>query len=232
MMNSFYLPNFLFFIIILLASCNNQNNQVNDKPDDRVIQTEQSPQHDDTTTSTILFFGNSLTAGYGLESKQEAFPALIQHRIDSLSLPYRCINAGLSGETSAGGNDRIDWLLKDSVDIFILELGANDGLRGIDPATTYKNLSQIITKVKQAYPKCKLVLAGMKVPPSMGLRYADEFEAIFPKLAESHQMTLIPFLLDRVAGISNLNQSDGIHPTREGQLLLADNIWKSLKPML
>lgn len=229
MMNSISPLSFLTSVIILLASC---NSPVKDKEIEDKTTPEDTTQVQPTSTGTILFFGNSLTAGYGLEGQQQAFPALIQNKIDSIGLPYRCVNAGLSGETSAGGKERIDWLLKDSVHIFVLELGANDGLRGIDPASTYKNLSQIITKVKDAYPECQLVLAGMKVPPSMGVEYSSEFEAIFPKLATSHHMILIPFLLERVAGIPRLNQSDGIHPTQEGQLLVADNIWTSLESAL
>ena len=228
-MNSISALSFLTSLIILLASC---NSPVKDKQTENKVTPKDTAKFQPTSTSTILFFGNSLTAGYGLEGQEHAFPALIENKIDSMGLPYRCVNAGLSGETSAGGKERIDWLLKDSVHIFVLELGANDGLRGIDPASTYKNLSQIITKVKEAYPKCQFVLAGMKVPPSMGMEYSTEFEAIFPQLAKSYQMILIPFLLDRVAGIPRLNQSDGIHPTQEGQLLVAENIWSSLKPIL
>ncbi|WP_212592429.1 arylesterase [Sphingobacterium humi] len=190
----------------------------------------ESPQP--ASKQNILFFGNSLTAGLGLESQQDAFPALIQGKIDSAGLQYQCINAGLSGETSAGGKERIDWLLKDSVAIFVLELGANDGLRGIAPAATYSNLAAIVDKVKKAYPDCKLVLAGMKVPPSMGDNYFKDFEAIFPKLAKEKNMTLVPFLLDKVAGNSSLNQQDGVHPTKEGQLILAHNVWSQLKEVL
>lgn len=180
----------------------------------------------------ILFFGNSLTAGYGLNDQQLAFPALIQQKIDSLELPYNCINAGLSGETSAGGNERIDWLLKQPVSIFVLELGANDGLRGIAPESTYKNLNHIVEKVKAAYPECQLVLAGMMVPPSMGSAYFNDFQAIFPTLAQAHDMALIPFLLDKVAGIEALNQGDGVHPTEEGQKIVAENVWQVLQSLL
>lgn len=216
-------------VVFLLASCNNSNPQ------------QKSPSSSDSTTldttktessKRILFFGNSLTAGLGLDDQSEAFPALIQNKIDSLNLGYTCINAGLSGETSAGGKDRVDWLLKDKIDVFVLELGANDGLRGISPDATYQNLNEIVNKVKKAYPDCKLVLAGMMVPPSMGDQYFKDFAAIFPKLAKEQNMTLVPFLLDKVAGIQTLNQGDGVHPTKEGQQILAENVWAHLKGIL
>lgn len=180
----------------------------------------------------IVFFGNSLTAGYGLDSQDQAFPSLIQSKIDSLGLPYRCVNAGLSGETSAGGKDRIDWILQQPMDIFVLELGANDGLRGIPTESTYENLSAIVEKVITAYPDCKLVLAGMKIPPSMGQDYFREFEAIFPRLAKQYKMELIPFLLENIAGITELNQGDAVHPTAEGQQIMAENVWNVLEGML
>jgi len=184
------------------------------------------------TIKNILFFGNSLTAGLGLESQDEAFPGIIQQRIDSLGLPYRVINAGLSGETSAGGNERIDWLLNEKIDIFVLELGANDGLRGIPTAETQRNLQHIIDKVKAKYPRCKLVLAGMMVPPSMGGDYGRAFSAIFPTLAEKNNMAFVPFLLEGVAGEATLNQDDGIHPTKEGHKIMAENVWAVLEPYL
>lgn len=216
-------------VVFLLASCNNSN------PQQKSQISSDSTTLDTTKTESskrILFFGNSLTAGLGLDDQSEAFPALIQNKIDSLNLGYTCINAGLSGETSAGGKDRIDWLLKDKIDVFVLELGANDGLRGISPDATYQNLNEIVDKVKKAYPECKLVLAGMMVPPSMGDQYFKDFAAIFPKLAKEQNMTLVPFLLDKVAGIQTLNQGDGVHPTKEGQQILAENVWTHLKGIL
>lgn len=180
---------------------------------------------------TILFFGNSLTAGYGLEPAQ-AFPALIQKKIDSLQLGYKAVNAGVSGETSAGGNSRIDWILKQPVDVFVLELGANDGLRGIPAAETKKNLQAIIDKVNAKYPEAKLVLAGMQVPPNMGEKYARDFQSIYPQLAKQNDMTLIPFLLEGVGGEVKLNQQDGIHPTAEGAKIVAENVWKELHEVL
>ncbi|MGV6945811.1 arylesterase [Sphingobacterium kyonggiense] len=222
-------PFLICFTFILFTYCGNPTNNSNKDPQDSVPESTSNPKD---SSRNILFFGNSLTAGLGLKNMEEAFPNLIQKRIDSLDLGYTCINAGLSGETSAGGKDRIDWLLKQPIDIFILELGANDGLRGIDPTSTYNNLATIVDKVKAAYPDCKLVLAGMKVPPSMGDTYFKQFEDIFPRLAKEKNMTLVPFLLDGVAGISKLNQQDAVHPTAEGQHILADNVWKHLKGLL
>jgi len=179
----------------------------------------------------ILFFGDSLTAGYGLE-KGEAFPEILQQKIDSLGLSYRVVNAGLSGETTSGGKNRIDWVLKQNVDVFFLELGANDGLRGIPVAETKNNLQQIIDFVREQNPEIEIILAGMQIPPNMGQEYTREFRAIFPDLAEENNVNLIPFLLEDVAGIPELNQQDGIHPTAEGQEILAENVWDVLKPIL
>lgn len=181
---------------------------------------------------TIVFFGNSLTAGYGLSSPSQAFPSLIQNKIDSLGLPYKVINAGVSGETSTGGNARIDWILKQPVDVFILELGANDGLRGIPLSQTRESLQSIIDKVKAKNPAAKLVLAGMQIPPNMGVSYTTEFKNIYPELAAKNEVVLIPFILEGVGGEAKLNQEDGIHPTAEGAKIVAENIWKKLKPLL
>jgi acyl-CoA thioesterase-1 len=180
---------------------------------------------------TILFFGNSLTAGYGVGADQ-SFPAIIGRRIDSLHWPYQVINAGISGETTADGKSRIGWTLRQHVDIFVLELGANDGLRGIPVAGTATNLQAIIDSVKTKYPAAKIVLAGMQVPPSMGLTYANAFRQIFGQLAAKNKVALIPFLLQDVAGISELNQPDGIHPSEQGHRIVADNVWQVLHPLL
>ena len=176
----------------------------------------QSPQ-------TILFFGDSLTAGYGL-STEEAFPALIEKELNKKVNRAKVINGGLSGETSAGGLARIDWLLRQPIQIFVLELGANDGLRGLPLDQTRKNLQAIIDKVKAKNPKVKIVLAGMMVPPNMGKQYTSEFKNIYPDLAKKNNATLIPFLLEGVGGIEKLNQSDGIHPNVEGHKIVAKNI--------
>lgn len=213
-------------LFALLSACGNSKND-NQKTETDTLAVENK----NMTSKNILFFGTSLTAGYGLDLS-EAYPTLIQNRIDSLKLPYKVINAGLSGETSAAGKSRIDWLLKQKVDVFVLELGANDGLRGIAVAETTKNLQAIIDAVKNRYPDVKMVLAGMQVPPNMGSTYANDFKEMFPKLAAKNNMVLIPFLLDKVGGVPKLNQPDGIHPTAEGDKILAENVWVKLKGVL
>jgi len=217
----------MLIVTFCMISCNNPSEKTQTSSKQAAEQAVPDIVH-----RNILFFGNSLTAGYGLDDPSEAFPALIQEKIDSLGLDYRVINAGLSGETSAAGAERIDWLLKQRVDIFVLELGANDGLRGISPDETYKNLQVIIDKVKTAWPDCRLLLTGMLVPPSMGSEYATRFRDIFPALAKANEMAFVPFLLQDVAGIADLNQGDGIHPTAEGQQIMATHVWKVLKELL
>ena len=180
---------------------------------------------------TIVFFGNSLTAGMGLEP-QQGFPARIQEKIDSMGLDYFVVNAGISGETTASGESRIGWLMRDEIDIFVLELGANDGLRGIPLTETRENLQAIIDTVKKNNPDVKIVLAGMQIPPNMGPEYTSGFRKLFPEIAEKNDAHLIPFLLEDVAGIPELNQADGIHPTEEGQRIVAQNVWEILKPIL
>jgi len=183
------------------------------------------------TPKTILFFGDSLTAGYGL-SPEEAFPALVEKALHKKGKTVKVTNAGLSGETSAGGLSRIDWILRAPVDVFILELGANDGLRGLPLEQTRQNLQAIIDKVKAKYPKVKIVVTGMMVPPNLGKTYTDEFQKIFPELAKKNNATLIPFLLQDVAGIEKLNQADGIHPNIEGHKIVATNVLKVVEPLL
>lgn len=184
-----------------------------------------------TTPKTILFFGDSLTAGYGL-SPEEAFPALVEKNFNKKGKPTKVVNAGLSGETSAGGLARIDWVLRQPVDIFILELGANDGLRGLPLDQTRKNLQAIIDKVKAKYPKTKVVVTGMMVPPNLGDKYTKEFGGIFPDLAKKNNAALIPFLLKDVAGIEKLNLPDGIHPNPEGHKIVAQNVMKVVEPLM
>ncbi len=175
----------------------------------------------------ILFFGNSLTAGYGLDESQ-SFPSLIQNRLDSLGLAYQVVNAGLSGETSAGGLNRIDWVLRQTVDLFVLELGANDALRGLDVNATDQNLRGILDKVRVKFPHIPLIIAGMKAPRNMGSEYTEEFDNIFPNIASDYQAGLIPFLLDGVATNPRLNLADGIHPNIAGQKIVMENVWKTL----
>lgn len=218
----------LLVLIFFVSACGNQQPK----------QAEQQNQVDSLTTETkketknILFFGTSLTAGYGLDDPSQAYPALIQNKIDSLKLPYHVVNGGLSGETSAGGLGRIDWILKQPVDIFVLELGANDGLRGLSVVETTANLQAIIDKVKAKYPNAKLVMEGMQMPPNMGQKYTAEFKNLFSSLAVKNEMLFVPFLLEGVGGVAKLNQNDGIHPNEQGAKILAQNVWVILKPIL
>ncbi len=183
------------------------------------------------TVKMILFFGDSLTAGYGL-SPEEAFPALVERQLNKDRNLCKVVNAGLSGETSAGGLSRIDWILRQPIDVFVLELGGNDGLRGLPLEETKKNLQAIIDKVKIKNPKAKIVVMGMMVPPNMGNDYTTQFKAIFPELAKKHKATLMPFLLEGVAGNEKLNLPDGIHPNIEGHKIVAENVVKVLSPLL
>ena len=218
---------FLGFIFLLLTACGNKAEK---EKEDQGSESE-TEEVAEENSSVILFFGDSLTAGYGLD-QGEAFPEIIQQKIDSLNLNYKVVNAGLSGETTSGGKNRIDWVLKQNVDIFVLELGANDGLRGIPLTETRKNLQEIIDFVRKENPEIKIILAGMQIPPNMGQDYTSGFRNIFPELAEKNNVELIPFLLEDVAGNPELNQQDGIHPTAEGQKILADNVWEVLEPNL
>jgi len=179
----------------------------------------------------VLFLGDSITAGYGLDISQ-AFPAQIQKKIDLKGWNFKVVNAGQSGDTSAGGLARLDWLLKNRVDVLILELGGNDGLRGIAVEELKKNLQKIIDRTKERYPQAKIIIAGMQVPPNMGRDYGRRFEATFAEVAKRNQAALIPFILERVGGIRELNLSDGIHPTAKGHEIVADNLWKVLEPVL
>lgn len=180
---------------------------------------------------TILFFGNSLTAGYGL-GKSQAFPNLIQKKIDVLNWNFEVVNAGLSGETSSGGLRRINWLLRRPIDVFILELGGNDALRGIDPNLTKRNLQGIIDKVQTKYPWAEIVLAGMQAPPNLGGDYINRFREIFYELTKENDVHFIPFLLEFVGGIPELNLADRIHPNVTGHEIVAENVWAVLKPVL
>lgn len=190
-----------------------------------------SLQAQESDTKTILFFGDSITAGLGVD-KSQAFPALIQDRIDSLGLNYEVINGGLSGETSAGGLRRIDWTLQRDIDIMVLELGGNDGLRGIGLNSTKENLQQIIDKVKTTNPDAKIILAGMQVPPNLGQDYTKQFETIYPELAEENNLPLIPMIMDKIGGNKELMQSDGLHPTPRGHKVIANTIWDTLESNL
>ena len=180
---------------------------------------------------SILCFGDSLTAGYGIDPEQ-AYPALLQKKIDALGWPFQIVNAGLSGDTTSGGLRRINWLLRQPIDVLLLELGANDGFRGIEPAMMTKNLQGIIDRTKKKYPHVTVVIAGMQMSPNLGPNYTSQFRAVFPRLAEANNAALIPFFLEGVAGNPKLNLPDGIHPTPEGHLMVAENVWTVLEPIL
>ena len=182
---------------------------------------------------TILIFGDSLTAGLGLDDPTtQAYPALLQKKIGAAGLPYRVVNGGLSGETTAAGLRRIDWMLRERVDVFVLALGGNDGLRGILPNVTRANLAGILEKVRSKYPEAKLVVAGMQMPPNLGPDYLVAYRAIFPDVAKATGATLIPFLLEGVGGVPELNQHDGIHPTAKGHAQVAETVWRVLRTLL
>lgn len=182
-------------------------------------------------TKTLLFFGDSLTAGYGLDP-EDAFPALIRQKLAARDRSWRVVNAGLSGETTAGGLRRLDWILRQPVDIFVIELGGNDGLRGIDPETSRSNLETMIKRIRERYPSVKIVLAGMQMPTNMGPTYTRQFAAMYTELAQKNQLTLIPFLLDGVGSVPGLNLPGGIHPTAEGHKIVAETVWRVLLPLL
>ncbi|UEG51580.1 arylesterase [Mucilaginibacter daejeonensis] len=221
---------FLLGATILLSACNNAGDQ---NAEQRDTTTSAAQASNSKPVKTVLIFGDSLTAGYGLDDPAtEAYPSVLQDKIKAAKLPYKVINAGNSGETTAGGLGRIDWVLRQKVDIFVLELGANDGLRGVPVSETAANLQKIIDRVKAKYPDAKLVMAGMQVPPSMGADYANDFKAVFPTLATKNNMVLVPFLLDHVGGVAKLNQADGIHPTKKGAKIVAENVWRVLKGIL
>lgn len=180
---------------------------------------------------TLICFGDSLTAGYGLD-RREAYPALLEAKAEALSPGWTVVNAGLSGETTAGGRRRVDWVMRRPADIFLLALGANDMLRSVDPEETRQNLQAILDAVRQRQPDALLVLAGMRATPNLGPEYGARFEAVFPEVAATTGAVLIPFLLEGVAGDPHLNQPDGMHPNADGQALMADHLWKTLRPLM
>lgn len=177
----------------------------------------------------VVFLGDSLTAGYGLPSA-EAFPALLEERLASQGLPFRAVNAGVSGDTSAGGLARLDWVLSSDPDLLVVELGPNDGLRGLDLAMTESNLRRIVARARES--GVRVLLVGMRIPPNYGPEYAGEFAALFPRLAEELDVPLVPFLLEGVGGEPDLNQGDGIHPTAAGQRVVAGNVEPHLVPLV
>lgn len=230
---------YLLFLggVLLLAGCGSSDTETSQaEPSNESTATEVSAEETVEATlpdgnATILMLGDSITAGYGIDPEQ-AFPALIQQRIDSLDLPYTVINAGLSGETSAGGLRRIDWLLRQPVDIMLLELGGNDGLRGTSVEVTKQNLQAIIDKAKEGNADMQILLAGMQVPTNLGQDYTRQFREVYPELAEANDLPLIPFILEGVGGVPELNLPDQIHPTAEGHKIVAETVWDGLEPLL
>ena len=226
---------FCYFIFtLLLFSCGNDKAEKTVETKQVKEATNNAEQNDATTnnTKTILCFGDSITAGMGLEDSNDAYPAVLQQKIDALDLNYTVINSGLSGETTSGGKNRINWILNQKVDIFLLELGANDGLRGVPLTETRANLQTIIDVVQKKSPKTIIILAGMELPPNMGQDYTNEFRQIFADLAEKNKLAFIPFILKDVGGVAELNQDDGIHPTVEGHKIVANTVWDVLKPII
>jgi len=220
-----------FTLALLLLACGG------DKKEKTNTDTTSKEATEETDTAingnkTILCFGDSITAGYGLDDTEDAFPGILQEKIDSLNLDYTVINSGLSGETSAGGKSRIAWVLNQEVEIFLLELGANDGLRGVPLSETRANLQAIIDIVQERSPITTIVLAGIELPPNMGQDYTSEFKQLYADLAKENNVAFIPFILKDVGGILELNQTDGIHPTEEGHKIVANTVWEVLGTML
>jgi acyl-CoA thioesterase-1 len=225
-----YLPGSALLLALLAAGCQSDTKSAQTTSSAPATTAAEAPAP--KSQQAILFFGDSITAGLGVEP-DEAYPALIEQRVDSLHLPYTVVNAGLSGETTAGGRSRIGWVLsRQPVGVFVLELGGNDGLRGLPLTDTRKNLQAIIDTVRQKAPQAKIVLAGMQIPPNMGAAYAADFKKLYAETAAKNKLTLIPFLLENVGGIAKLNQRDGIHPTPEGHKLVARTVWRTLQPVL
>jgi acyl-CoA thioesterase-1 len=180
----------------------------------------------------VVFLGTSLTAGLGLLRPEDTYVARVAELADSAGLPIRAVNAGVSGDTSAGGLRRIGWVLKEPLDVLVLELGANDGLRGQDPRATEANLLAIVDSTRARYPHAHIVVAGMEAPPNLGTVYTTAFHEIFPRVADERHTALIPFLLEGVGGVRSLNQADGIHPNAEGARIVAHNVWAVLRPIV
>jgi acyl-CoA thioesterase I len=209
-------------VAIALAGC---------AADDRSPSDEAPAPPAEGARGRVVFLGTSLTAGLGLDPEQ-AYPAVIQRKIDSAGLPFEAVNAGVSGETSAGARRRIDWLLRQPVSVLVIETGANDGLRGLEVDSLRANIQSIIDETRKLSPPPAIVLLGMRAPPNMGLGYARRFSRVYSDLAEENDLPVAPFLLEGVAGVGSLNQADMIHPTAKGQQRMADVVWKVLEPVL
>ena len=221
------------YIMLISFACNDKPVSKQDVVLDSTNSSAEMKKPETTTSSkkNIMFFGDSLTAGYGLD-EEESYPSLIQNRIDSLGLSYQVINAGLSGETTTGGLGRIDWVLQQPIDVFVLALGSNDMLRGLDLSLSKDNLRKILDKVREHSPSAKIILAGMLSPPNMGEDYSRGFNGMFGEIAKDYNASLIPFLLEGVAGDPSLNLADGKHPNAIGQTIVVENVWQILKEVL
>ncbi len=233
----FYFMNFnkiLLFAILVLTGigCSDEGSGIKKSSDEKTMVADIEQSNSEDISPVILFFGNSLSAGYGVDP-DDSFPGLIQHRLDSLGYDIEVVNAGVTGETTATGKNRLDWVLdRQRVDIFVLELGANDGLRGLPTEETYRNLNEIIEKVKERHPDTEVVLAGMMIPPNMGADYSRDFQEVFRRIGQEKDIHMIPFLLDGVAGESTLNLEDGVHPNEAGHRIVAENVWEVLQPLV
>ncbi|TGM59344.1 arylesterase [Leptospira vanthielii] len=213
----------IFFSVFLLFSCGNSSDQTSKNS---------SESQNLNETKRIIYFGDSLTAGYGLLDYEDAWPHVLTKRINAEGYSYKMTNAGVSGDTTSGGLGRLEWVLAEKPSIFVLELGANDMLRGISPTVTKENLRSMIRQIKSQYPNTKILLVGMYATPNMGKKYASAFNSLYPELAKEEAVPLVPFILEKVASIRKLNQKDGIHPTDVGHKLVADTVYPYLKPLL
>ena len=223
--------------LLLLAACSRSANKT---PDQATADSLDAPGRSAVSSAApqstgarqrILFVGTSLTAGLGLEP-DSAYPALIQQKIDSAGLPYETVNAGVSGETTAGLLERLDWLLRGDFAVLVLESGANDGLRGVPVSAVKENLQTALARIHAKRPDARIALVQMEALPNLGPTYARQFHAIYGQLAKQDGVTLLPFLLNGVAGHPRLNQNDGIHPNYEGEHIVAENVWRGLRPLL
>lgn len=230
MVKAVSLYGYCMIAVALAAACSAQG-EANGAVRDSTIAAPAEMVPTEDTRPVVLFVGTSLTAGFGLDPRQ-AYPVIVQTKIDSAGFDYQVVNAGVSGQTSAGARNSIDWLLRRPVAVLVIETGANDGLRGIDPAELRSNIDALVTRAQAQEPPPVIMLAGMEAPPNLGQRYASQFRAVYGDVAREYGVHLIPFLLDGVAGVDSLNQADGIHPTAESQLILAHHVWEVLGPVL
>lgn len=223
---------FCFFIgTLAFISCGDSKSN-KEKHQTDVSEVTENVDEPQNSKKTILCFGDSITAGYGLDDTNDAFPGVLQTKVDSLELNYVVVNSGLSGETTAGGRSRISWVIDQEFEVFLLELGANDGLRGVPLSETRANLQAIIDVVRDKNPSAAIILAGMELPPNMGQDYTSEFRKIFSDLAKQNDIAFIPFILKDVGGIASLNQNDGIHPTIAGHKIVANTVWAVLETVI